>query len=153
MVVTLGIVLPWRADLVVVGSVAQAKITDTRSIAFDSGLTGIGDGLLVAASGSWDTIYFGPQHLSIADHAYGYTADFHTFPRAGGLLLVPLRPLIAGTGAARLQGRDQPGPVGATAVCSPATDLRSALLAAPACCTSARTHGFCRHLRCPPMAR
>ncbi len=99
--VSAGLLLPWRAELRVTGAAPDAEVaSDGHSIAFDSGLASVRDGLLVAASGDWGTIYFGPHDLTVAGHAYGSIADYKLLPRAGGFLMTPLRPLA--TGPARL---------------------------------------------------
>jgi hypothetical protein len=92
----LAVLLPWRADLRVVSSVgAPAVVNADQSVAFESGLTSVRDGLLVAASGNWGAIYFGGHSLTIAGHRYA-TVYFREFPVPGGFLLAPLRPLPAG---------------------------------------------------------
>jgi hypothetical protein len=92
---SLGLLLPWRAELRVTGADATAP-DDGPAITFDSGLTSVRDGLLVAAKGAWGTIYFGPHDLTVAGQAYGSIADYKLLPVAGGFLLTPLRPLAAG---------------------------------------------------------
>jgi hypothetical protein len=107
----LCILLPWRVRLQVTDMDPHAlAVANPPSVDFESGLTSVRDGLLVAATGDWGTIYFGPQAMTIAGHAYAYFADFHTFPQSGGFLLMPLRPLPSGPAQLILKAGVVPDP-------------------------------------------
>jgi hypothetical protein len=109
-VACLCLLLPWRAELRVTGAaLPAASDAADHVVSFDSGLASVRDGLLVAATGEWGAIYFGPQAMTIAGHDYGYF-DFRTFPRSGGFLLAPLRPMATGPARLTLDSRVLPDP-------------------------------------------
>jgi hypothetical protein len=106
---TAGLLLPWRAELAVTGAQADAAVAgEAQAVGFDSGLASVRDGLLVAATGAWGPIYFGPHRLTVAGRDYAPFADFRLFPYSGGFLLVPLRPLAAGPARLTLAAEVRP---------------------------------------------
>jgi hypothetical protein len=102
----LAFLLPWRAELRVVGDPAHATPTvSDHEVDFESRLTSVRDVLLVSASGTFDAIYDGAHSLMIGNQRYAQETDFKTPPRPGGFLLTPLRPLIAGPARLTLDPR------------------------------------------------
>ncbi len=96
-VLALCIALPWRAELVIDAKTTPGLVApDGKSAVFTNGMPHFADALLIPATGEWGDIYFGPHKLVIADRKYLYFGDFRAFPRPGGMMLVPLRPLIPG---------------------------------------------------------
>jgi len=99
--VGLAVMLPWRAQLGQVTTVARGPSPDPAHIlVFESRLGSIRDVMLVAAAADWNEIYRGTSTLAIGDRSYADHADYKLLPAPGGFLLIPLRPLA--TGIARL---------------------------------------------------
>ena len=96
-------VLPWRARLVLLPGLA-AEVSSPHGIAIAPGLA-IGQGLVVAATGTFATIYDGANTFIFgADGAQGYTSKggIASDPLPGGFMLVPLRPIVPGPGHAMI---------------------------------------------------
>jgi hypothetical protein len=93
----LTLLLPWRAELDIRATDTPRTLSaDGRGGVFAQGLSTLSDAILMPAQGEWGDIYFGPQEMSIGGRPLAYFGDFRTFPRTGGFMLVPLRPLPSG---------------------------------------------------------
>jgi len=92
--VTVVALFAWRPEL-------QAHPAGTRpamrlsahELRLPDGLGSVWDAVAVPAQGSFDAVFLLPDNLAVGDHLFHTPFDFRAFPRAGGLLLLPVRPL------------------------------------------------------------
>lgn len=84
---------PWRVEL---GPAPGMPRVESNALILPGAPLGVYDAILAAATGTHDDIYFGEHRLRIGGQVFGQIADFKTFPRPGGLMITPLRPLPAG---------------------------------------------------------
>ncbi len=92
-VAALLVLTPWRAEL---RPAPGAPRVEGNTLILTGAPLGVYDAVLAAVTGTHDDIYFGEHRLRIGDRVFGQIADFKTFPRPGGLMIAPLRPLPAG---------------------------------------------------------
>jgi hypothetical protein len=85
----------WRPQLHVMPSVPNADIVQApHHLTLMNGLPYITDAVLVAAEGNWADIYASRYHAYSPTRDYLATGDFKAYPRTGGFLLIPLRPIL-----------------------------------------------------------
>lgn len=95
----LAALLPWRAELQPLPDALPPQEAGRR-LDLPDGLD-IRTGLIAAASGTFDTIYNGANNFYFGPNGekwYGASGSIAAYPLYGGLLLAPLRPLLAGPG-------------------------------------------------------
>ncbi len=87
----------WRAELKLLPQPQQdARAAGPHTIVVPSGLTGVAELVVAAASGDFGAIYMGPQLLTVGPQYYFYNGDVKAYPVAGGMVIAPLRPLLPG---------------------------------------------------------
>ncbi len=87
----------WRPSLDPVPPGAMpATVQAPHRLILVNGLPRITDAVLVAAEGSWADTYEGEIYAYGAGRTYQSTTDIMAYPRVGGFLLIPLRPIDRG---------------------------------------------------------
>ena len=72
-----------------------ASTTTTDGVALRAGFPSIWNAVFLPITGAWWPLYCGNAKLSTEVRTYSNVADFKLFPKDGGALLLPLRPLPA----------------------------------------------------------
>ncbi len=86
----------WRVELAPRPDETGAAVLDEHTLRIPGFSGRVDDVVLAGASGPVEAIYFGKHTLSVADRGFEHLTDFKVFPRPGGLMLMPLRPMPAG---------------------------------------------------------
>lgn len=89
------VLVPWRAELVPLGPV-PGRVEADGGLVLPPLRLGVGDAVLIGAEGGFAAMFHDVHILRVGERAYRATDDFKLFPRAGGAMLMPLRPLGAG---------------------------------------------------------
>ncbi len=75
---------------------ARTALTSPRmGVALPAGFPTVWDAAFVPIAGAWWPIYCGRTTLATAARSYSNVSDFKLFPKDGGAMLLPLRPLPA----------------------------------------------------------
>ena len=85
----------WRPELRPVPGATAIRI-DQHHVRLPLGLGSMRDALAVPATADFDGVFHFEHKLTVAGHTFQTPFSLRAFPRPGGLLLLPLRPLPAG---------------------------------------------------------
>ncbi len=91
-VLVLAVALPWRAGFEPTPQRGAARFDGPGKVILPRGMPEAGDAVLLAARGSWETIYQGHHMLDVRGHRWYANSDIKALPVPGGILLVSLRP-------------------------------------------------------------